>query len=108
MRHYLSSQLATEPQSPRKERRRSERWWTNQKIEWRLHRGRRLRESRLVQRSLHGLVLMTDQKDTPDIGKRLAPHADQEVDRYGFRSAVVRRVVPLAGRMNLIYAEIEA
>ncbi len=77
-------------------------------MQWRLYRGRRSRSSRLIQRSLHGLVFVAQSQDTPDVGKRLSPHVVQHVDKYGFKSAVVRRVTPLADKSNLVYAEIEA
>lgn len=105
----------TEPEIPPKrgckscrERRRSQRWETRKNLRWRVSGGRRIRESRLVERSLDGLVLVTRASDTPRVGARIVPEDLNLADRFGFRSAVVRRTRPVSWHERLVFAEIEA
>jgi hypothetical protein len=81
---------------------------TSKPLRWRPFRGRRIRESRVVERSLDGLVLMSRPRDAPAPGTRFAP-GDLEVgDRFGFRSALVKRVEAPNPAARLIFSEIEA
>lgn len=91
-----------------RERRRSQRWETRKVLRWRVGGGRRIRESRLVERSLDGLVLVTRGGDMPRIGARIVPEDRSTADRFGFRSAVVRRTLATSWRERLVFAEIEA
>lgn len=90
------------------DRRRSARWQTEKPLAWRVFRGRRTRMSRVVERSLDGLVLATDPQDTPSEGTRLTPGDAATRRRFGFRSAVVRRVMTSEARTRLVVAEFEA
>lgn len=89
-------------------RRRSPRWRTNKTLAWRVSRGRRVRESRLVERSLDGLVLAVEPGDAPPEGTRFCPCGVESIDRLGFRSAIVRRTEAPNDDYRLVFAEIEA
>lgn len=90
------------------ERRRSPRWPTDKVLNWRLHRGKRTRRSRLVLRSLDGFVLVADPHDTPCKGDRMRPATDEDRRRFGFHSALIKRVDRTHPDASLVYAEIEA
>ncbi len=98
-----------DPPAPNKrtdERRRSARWKTDEKLLWRVTGGRRPRESRLIERSLDGLVLRTGQSDLPQVGQRICPAGPERNLRVGFRSAIVRRTKPDGAGGHLVVAEI--
>lgn len=90
------------------DRRRSARWETSKQLLWRVFRGRRIREGRLVERSLDGLVLSAEPCDRPRVGTRLLPGNTDVANRLGFRSAIVKRIDVPGGGTSLIFAEIEA
>ena len=90
------------------DRRQSPRWRTNKSLAWRLHRGRRKRHGRVVERSLHGLVFESNLGDTPRRGNRIRPADSETGDRLGFRSAIVQRTRPTSLGRVLVYAEIES
>jgi hypothetical protein len=90
------------------DRRRSERWETNKLLHWRVYRGRRLRESHIVERSLNGVVLQVEPHDVARQGTRLLLSDPTEIDKLGFRSARVTRAEGPSAEMRLVYAEIEA
>jgi hypothetical protein len=90
------------------DRRRSARWETSRRLCWRVSHGRRLRHSRVVQRSLDGFVLVTETRDTPQTGTRFHPGDPQVANRFGFRSALVKRTETVNPRTRLVYVEIEA
>ena len=90
------------------DRRRSTRWEMNKTLLWRPFRGRRLRESQVILRSLDGLVLLVDRRDSLSPGARFFPGVPAAGDRFGFRSAVVKRTESGHGDKRLIFAEIEA
>jgi len=90
------------------DRRRSSRWETDRLLHWRIYRGRRLRESRVVERSLDGVVLQVERHDLARQGTRLFLSDPIEIDKLGFRSARVTRADTRSPNMRLIYAEIEA
>jgi len=90
------------------DRRQSRRWQIRKWVPWRVSRGRRVRCSELIERSLHGLVLRVDRRDLPAIGTRFFPDAAETSDRFGFRSAIVRRISDHGKTRELIFAEIES
>jgi len=73
------------------ERRRSERWPTDKPLSWRLRGDPKPCESIVVERSLNGLVLLTDEDETPELGEHLKPTSSEMAARHGFRCAVVIR-----------------
>lgn len=89
-------------------RRRSPRWEVNRVLSWCVHRGRKIREARVIERSLDGLVLLATRDESVRVGTRLGPSSLDQRQRFGFRSAVVRRMQPLNERAALLIAEIEA
>jgi hypothetical protein len=89
-------------------RRRSSRWETDKTLAWRVSRGRRVRESRVVERSLDGLVLAVEPRDAAPEGSRFFPYGAEPADRFGFRSAIVRRTEAPNEDYRLVFAEIEA
>jgi len=93
---------------PAHERRRSPRWRTDKVLNWRVHRGKKTRTSRLVLRSLDGFVLVTARHDSPREGARVHPATDKDRQRFGFHSALVKRVDRPDRDACLVYAEIEA
>jgi hypothetical protein len=90
------------------DRRRSARWSTRRPINWRVTGGRRQRHSRVVERSLDGLVLMVEGRDFAQAGTRFVIDNPADATRFGFRAAVVRRTETLKRAVRLLYAEIEA
>jgi hypothetical protein len=90
------------------DRRRSARWEMNKALLWRPFRGRRIRESRVILRSLDGLVLLADRRDSLPPGARIILGVSAANDRFEFRSAVVKRTKSWHGDKRLIFAEIEA
>jgi hypothetical protein len=90
------------------ERRRSRRWSLSKLLEWRVHRGRRIRRSPVVQRSLDGIVLRVASRDVPRVGMRIQPGSRGSVNGFGFRSAIVRRTEAPSRDCRLVFAEIEA
>jgi hypothetical protein len=90
------------------DRRRSSRWLTDKMLPWRVSRGRRIRESQLLERSLDGLVLAVEPGDAPPEGTRLFPYGAEPIDRCGFRSAIVRRTEVANDDHKLVFAEIES
>jgi hypothetical protein len=89
-------------------RRRSPRWAVNRVLSWCVHRGRKIREARVIERSLDGLVLLADRDDSLRVGTRLTPSSVDQRQRFGFRSAVIRRMQPLNEQAAVLIAEIEA
>ncbi len=90
------------------DRRRSRRWSLSKLLDWRVHRGRRIRRSPVIQRSLDGLVLRVAPRDAPRVGMRIRPGTRGGVDGFGFRSAIVRRTEAPTRDYRLVFAEIEA
>ena len=76
----------------RVERRYSTRWITNKMISWRVHHGKRVRHSKLIERSLNSMVLLSSRCDVPPIGAYVHPDDEKSGDRHGFRLAIVRRI----------------
>jgi len=89
-------------------RRRSPRWSVDRELYWCVHRGRKTRIARIIERSLDGLVLLAGRDDTVPVGTRINPTTANQKERFGFRSAVVRRTQPLNEMVELLIAEIEA
>jgi hypothetical protein len=108
MIEYESNRVADRRCERVVERRRSLRWPVNKRIAWCVHRGRRVRVSRMSVRSLHGLAMVTSLRDTPALGTRFRPGDESLNDEYGFRLAVVRRVGVLTANLRFVFAEIEA
>jgi hypothetical protein len=106
--HQLAA--ATLPPSRRtsRERRRSGRWTTDELLAWRLHRGRRPRRGRVIERSLDCLTIAVAPHDEPPAGARLHPFAPIDHTRFGFRSALVKRTEPAGKTLRLVFLEIEA
>ncbi|MCG8406782.1 MAG: hypothetical protein MI923_16420 [Phycisphaerales bacterium] len=90
------------------ERRHFARWNTEKRLSWRIHRGRRIRKSIVTERSLNSLVLETAAEDAPDVGARFYPSDGEIAMKFGFRSAVVRRMEAISDDTRKVYAEIEA
>ena len=90
------------------ERRWSERWETDTLLHWRVNRGRRLRKSRIVERSLDGVVLQVERQDLTRRGTRLLLSDPTDIKQLGFRSARVTRAEDRSPDTRLVYAEIEA
>ncbi len=89
------------------DRRRSIRWLAQTPVRWHVHRGRRLREALMVERSLDGVVLRTGRENDVSPGTRICAASDGNADPPVFRSAVVRRVEHPSARETLLFAEIE-
>lgn len=75
---------------------------------WCVRRGRRLRESILVERSLDSLVLHVHSKDAPRPGTRIRPADPTHAARLEFRSALVTESNPIPGSATRVVAEIES
>ncbi len=93
---------------PKVERRRSPRWSTDKILNWRVHRGRKTRSSRLILRSLDGFVMVANPSEQPKEGARMRPATDRDRQRFGFHSARVKRVEYPHPDACLVFAEIEA
>ncbi len=91
-----------------KERRSSDRWPTDGCLSWRVYRGRKIRRSRVFERSLEGLAMIARQEDEPTVGTRVCTCDSDEQVRFGFQYAIVRRVEALSKDIRLVYVEIEA
>ena len=89
-------------------RRRSKRWKTDKPIEWRIYRGRRIRDGRVIERSLEGLVLAAAGDAPASPGMRFFVSGPSPIEQHGFKSAVVRRTAIRADGRRLMFAEIEA
>jgi len=81
----------SEQLSPADERRASERWPTDKPLRWRLRGDAHACEGVVVERSLNGLVLLTQGADAPELGEHLKPVSEDMAVRHGFRCAVVVR-----------------
>lgn len=90
------------------DRRRSPRWPVNKLIHWRVLRGRRIRISQVLERSLDGLVMKVEPEDTPCVGTRFFTFGSLATDSNGFRAAIVRRTESPNDDYRLLFAEIEA
>lgn len=90
------------------DRRRSPRWADGRPLRWRLHRGRRIRRSTVIDRSLNGLVLADDLPQRIEVGQQLRPADPQAAQRHGFEHAVVRRLEENESGDRRIVAEILA
>ncbi|MBU0641318.1 MAG: hypothetical protein KKB50_20865 [Planctomycetes bacterium] len=91
------------------DRRYSARWETDELLHWRVWKGRRRRESRVIAQSLNGLVLQVEPRDYPRAESRVLVDDPAEIEKFGFRSAVVTRSEALDdGGGRLVFAEIEA
>ncbi len=90
------------------DRRRSPRWELNKPIDWRVYRGRRVRRSWIVERSMDGIAMMVAQRDAVTAGKRMVVLDMASAERFGFRSAIVRRTESRGGDERMLFAEIEA
>lgn len=91
------------------DRRTFTRWELDKSLRWRVFHGRRIRESRMVERSLSGFALQAQMLDAVPAGTRVVVHGDPgEIDKLGFRSAVVRRTEPWSDGGKMLFAEIEA
>lgn len=91
------------------DRRKSMRWEPEKLLRWRVFRGRRIRESRMVERSLNGFVLGAQRPGAVPAGTRMVVDGDlDEIDRLGFRSAIVRRAESGGDGSRVLFAEIEA
>jgi hypothetical protein len=90
------------------DRRRSSRWSVTKPIQWRVLRGRRVRSSEVLERSLDGLVMRVDPQDAPRIGTRFVTTGHGMAETLGFHSAIVRRTEAPNDDYRLLFAEIEA
>ena len=90
----------------RKERRYSERWFSGKQIQWRIHRGRRVREGRVTERSLNGMALAVAAPDAVEPGVFVFPADDRSAQRHGFRTAVICRTVEVGPGERLLFVEI--
>lgn len=90
------------------DRRRSSRWESDTLLHWRVYRGRRVRVSRMIERSLNGVVLEVEPRDIPRPETRVLLSNPMDIDRFGFRSAVVSRTETHGGGERLVFVEIEA
>ncbi len=90
------------------ERRRSARWRLDKSVVWRVYRGRRIHTSRLVERSLEGLVLVTGAAQSIQPGKRLSFEGKKQRERLGCRLALVKGVRVREDGTHEMYLEIEA
>jgi len=90
------------------DRRRSLRWQIDKMLPWRVSRGRRVRRSRVLERSLDGLVFVTYPGDAPLVGTRFYSCGADIIQRFGFRSAIVRRTEAPNRDHRLVFAEIES
>ncbi len=91
------------------DRRTFTRWELDKLLRWRVFRGRRIRESRMVERSLSGFALEAQMLDAVPAGTRVvADGGPHEIDKLGFRSAVVRRSEPGSDGGRMLFVEIEA
>ncbi len=89
------------------DRRRSIRWLAQTPVRWHVHRGRRLREALMVERSLEGVVLRTSGENCMTPGTRICAASNGNGGNRVFRSAVVRRVERPSAGEALLFAEIE-
>ncbi|MCB9837890.1 MAG: hypothetical protein H6813_00990 [Phycisphaeraceae bacterium] len=91
------------------ERRGSERWTTQKTLRWRLRGDSHTSEGTIVERSLNGIVLLTEGVDAPQLGEHLKPATKEMAERHGFRCAVVVRCVNDPGLgQSRVYLEILA
>jgi hypothetical protein len=94
---------------PDSDRRASERWRTERPLRWRLRGDAESSEGVIVERSLNGLVLLSDAKIAPELGEHLKPISNEMAVRHGFRCAVVvRREAEAALGQRKVYLEILA
>ena len=91
------------------DRRKSTRWEPAKSLRRRVLRGRQIRESRIAERSLNGLVLGAPMPDAVAAGTRIVVSGGRnESDRLGFRSAIVRRAECGGNGGRMLFAETEA
>ena len=64
--------------------------------------------SRVLERSLDGLVFVTYPGDAPLVGTRFYSCGADIIQRFGFRSAIVRRTEAPNRDHRLVFAEIES
>jgi hypothetical protein len=63
----------------------------------------------MVERSLNGFVLGVKTRDAVSAGTRIVVNAaSDEIDKLGFRSAIVRRAESGGDGSRMLFAEIEA
>jgi hypothetical protein len=79
----------------------------NRPLQWRVDRGRKVREALLVGRSDRNVILLTDDDDVLSKGMRLRTGAPDEETGLGFESMVIERVEDRVPGSKLVYAEIE-
>ena len=89
-----------------KDRRYSQRWFSGKQIQWRIHRGRRVREGRVTERSLNGMALAVAAPDAVEPGVFVLPADDQSAQRHGFHTAVICRTAQGGPNQRLLYVEI--
>lgn len=88
------------------ERRRSSRWRTDKPITWHERGGGRLCNGRVCERSLEGMVVVTQGGNPVPCGTHLAPGDMRMGVRHGFRHAIVRRTERRPGGRQLLFIEI--
>src|SRR5579862_6738827 len=101
--------IAPTHEAPAGDRRYSARWQLDRAFPWRAHGGRRVRQARVVERSLNGLVLESEHPGgTLRVGAMIHPGDEGAALRHGYRLAIVRRVESLGGGRHRVVIEILA
>ena len=90
------------------DRRRSARWRLRKALTWRVHRGRQIHRGQIIARSLDGLVVCVPKKEAPSTETRIHSCGEDAVFRFGFKSAIVRRIEPANDGKALLIAEVES
>jgi len=73
------------------ERREAKRWREAKPLRWRVRGGSSASEGVIVERSLYGMALLTEEGSAPETGAHLKPETNAMAVRHGFRCAVVTR-----------------
>ncbi|HWB54756.1 MAG TPA: hypothetical protein VG722_11210 [Tepidisphaeraceae bacterium] len=90
------------------ERRYSQRWSSSKPISYRVRGRRRVYEAHLRERSLNGMVIVTDSNFCPATGAYLVPADGTNSERHGFRLGYVCRTGPPENHQQSIFVEILA
>ncbi|MCC5830639.1 MAG: hypothetical protein JJU36_14425 [Phycisphaeraceae bacterium] len=67
-------------------------WLVDRPLNFRVHGGRKSRQSHITQRTLNYLLVKLPPDDLPALGSWLHPDDDAQSLRHGFRTAIVRRI----------------
>jgi len=103
----LEAPVETTTPNP-KERRYSQRWFSGKQIQWRIHRGRRIRSGVVTERSLNGMILAVEALDAVAPGVFVFPADDRSAQRHGFHTAVICRTAQAGPDEKLLFVEILA